>query len=226
MKKNTAQKIKSSTQKFTEIEEVKEDIILISGGHACLIVEIQATNFSLLSTSEQHAKLSAYASLLNSLSFPVQIVIRNKKVDVSSYLKLLDSEMQKLRVGSQTAQAIPGQAEKRIDYIQKYRIFVEDLIKVNTVLNKAFYMIVSYSFLEKGITGVNVKKNDFFDQAKAALHTKAESLLSQLSRIGLKSKILTEDSLIKLFYDIYNQEETPVSNLADSASANVVKSTA
>ena len=51
MKKNTAQKIKSSTQKFTEIEEVKEDIILISGGHACLIVEIQATNFSLLSTS-------------------------------------------------------------------------------------------------------------------------------------------------------------------------------
>lgn len=223
MKKNTAQKIKSSTQKFTEIEEIKEDIVLILGGHACLVIEIQATNFSLLSIDEQHAKLSAYASLLNSLSFPVQIVVRNKRVDISLYLKLLDSEVQKLRIGSRTIDAIPGQNEKRIDYIQKYRSFVENLIKVNTVLNKAFYMVVSYSFLEKGIIGVNVKKSDFFDQAKAALHTKAESLLNQLSRIGLKSKILGEDSLIRLFYDIYNQEEATISNMADAASAPVVK---
>lgn len=226
MKKNSAQKIKSSTQRFTEIEEIKEDIVLLLGGNACLVIEIQATNFSLLSATEQQAKLSAYASLLNSLSFPIQIVVRNKRVDVSSYLKMLDSEMQKLRLGTQMTQTIPGQNEKRIDYIQKYRVFVEDLIKVNTVLNKAFYMVVSYSSFEKGITGVNIKKNDFFDQAKTALHTKAESLLSQLLRLGLKSKILDEDSLIRLFYDIYNQEETTISNLAEAASAPIVKTAA
>lgn len=198
MSKQTAQKTKlGSTQKFTEIEDIKEDIVLLTGGTACIIMEVQATNFELLSQEEQYAKIAAYGSLLNSLSFPVEIVIRNKRVDISSYLKLVDSQLQK---------AQPEGSQKRTDYIKQYRNFVEELIKINTVLNKEFYAVISYSSLERGISGVAIKKEDFFTQAKTALHTKAESLLAQLGRVGLKTKILDEDGLIRLFYDIYNQE--------------------
>ncbi len=223
MKSNTAQKSRSSTQKFTEIEDIKEDIALLAGGNACLVIEVQATNFTLLSVDEQHAKLVAYASLLNSLSFPIQIIIRNKRVDISSYLKFLDAEIQKTQTSIASQTAHETGEKNRNDYIKKYRIFVEDLIKVNTVLNKAFYVVVSYSFLEKGISGVGVKKKDFFLQAKTALHTKAESLLSQLERIGLKSKITDTDGLIKLFYDIYNQEAGINSSINQTVTAPIVR---
>ncbi len=37
----------------------------------------------------------AYAELLNSLSFPVQILILSKKMDISSYLDYLDDHINK-----------------------------------------------------------------------------------------------------------------------------------
>ncbi len=227
MVSNTAQKINASTQKFTEIQDIREDIVLLSGGSACLIIEVEATNFALLSQEEQHAKIVSYASLLNSLSFPIQIVIRNKRVDISSYLKLLDREMQKLASLHTPVQEVQftSQNEKRITYIKQYKSFVEQLIKVNTVLDKTFYIIVSFSFLEKGARGIGLKKEDFFAAAKASLHTKTESLAAQLGRLGLRNKILQTDALIKLFYDIYNQGGGIGENVNDSLSAPVVKTT-
>src|ERR1035437_3399966 len=81
-----------STQKFIDITDIADDIVILGGGNACLVIEVSATNFALLSPDEQDAKIYAYASLLNSLSFPIQIVIRSKKIDISNYLKLLDTE--------------------------------------------------------------------------------------------------------------------------------------
>ena len=106
-----------STQKFTEIEDIRENVVILSGGNACLVIEVQASNFALLSKQEQDAKIVAYAALLNSLSFPIQIVVVNEKIDISSYIKLLDQESQK-----QTSnKTLSGE-------IKQYRDFVKDLV--------------------------------------------------------------------------------------------------
>lgn len=184
-------RVGSSTQSFTEIKEIFEDIVIFSKGNACLIFELTATNFALLSGPEQDAKIYAYASLLNSLSFPIQIVVRSEKLDISSYLKLLDTEATKngnTKFGQQ---------------IQKYRNFVQELVKVNSVLDKKFYIVVPFSYLES--PGASSK--NFKESAKASLHSKSSSLSSQLLRLNLKFKILEGEELAKLFYDIYNEEK-------------------
>lgn len=198
-----AQKIRASTQKFTEIEDIRDTVVLLTGNRACLLIEIQATNFSLLSPEEKQAKIFSFASFLNSLSYPIQIVIRNKRVDISSYIKRLDNELTKLSIAPHGTN---DQQQRKIAYIQQYRSFVQELIKVNTVLDKTFYIVLSFSSLEKGVSGITIKKEDFFLQAKAALHTKAESVLSQFGRLGLRSKIAEKESLVKVFYSIYNDE--------------------
>lgn len=182
-------KSKTSTQSFTEIKNIKEDMVIFESGHACLVIELNAVNFSLLSPAEQDAKIFAYASFLNSLSFPVQIVIRSKKLDISSYLRLLEQEAQK------------SQNEEASNKIKKYRDFVANLVKVNTILDKKFYMVIYYSYLEK-----LSKLGDFDEAAKAALHSKASSLSSQLARLNLRTKILQKEDLVKLFYDLYNEK--------------------
>ncbi|MBI2074506.1 MAG: hypothetical protein HYT83_01570 [Candidatus Levybacteria bacterium] len=191
-----AQKTKpkiGSTQKFTEIKDIQEDIVVLSGNQACLILELQATNFLLLSENERAVKITAYGSVLNSLSFPIQILIRSKKVNIISYLKQLDNAISTTH------------GEKLISYMKQYREFVQELIRVNTVLDKKFYVIIPFSSLEEGPGGA-LKNENFAADAKTALHTKAESLLSQLSRLSLQAKILGKEELVKLFYDIYNQE--------------------
>lgn len=208
-----------STQKFTEIKNITDNIVVFNKNTACLIIEVQASNFALLSQQEQNTKIYSYAALLNSLSFSIQIIIRNKKIDITSYLNFLDQESQKLASiesvqssGNETKQALVG--EGLAAYIKLYKNFIQELITVNSVLDKKFYIVIPYSYLEKGVTGAasTVKKeagqSDFEIAAKATLHTKADSLLSQIARLSLRAKVLQEDELIKLFYDIYNQSQT------------------
>jgi hypothetical protein len=187
-----------STQGFIEINDIIDDIVIQGGGCACLVIEVSATNFALLSPEEQDAKIYAYASLLNSLSFPIQIVIRSKKLDISNYIKLLDDERSKTQNTDLATQ------------IGLYRDFVKELVKVNTVLDKKFYIIIPYSSLEKGSsrdkTGLksNTVGGNFVIGATASLHSKAESVHTQLRRLSLKARTLNEDQLTKLFYDIFN----------------------
>lgn len=191
---------KNSTQGFTEILDIREDIVLMRGGEACILIELQASNFALLSGEEQDAKVFGYAGLLNSLSFPVQIVIRSKKVNILPYVDSLGE------AAKQTTN------EKLAKNILQYKEFVEKLVTSATVLDKQFFFVISYSLLEEGLGGVTkISKTDesnmedFFVRARASLHTKAESLLSQIDRMNLRAKVVEKTQLISVFRDIYNE---------------------
>lgn len=196
----------NSTQKFIEISDISDDIVVLENGNACSIIEVEATNFDLLSADEQDARIYAYSSLLNSLSFSIQIVIRSKQLDISSYLKTLEDKVKST------------QSQRLASQINLYKNFVANLIKINTVLDKKFYIVVSYSSLEQGAAGTKqalIKNNDsiFLIGAKSALHSKTETIHTQLRRVNLKANTLAKDELIKLFHDIFNDGKLDSSNI-------------
>jgi len=184
---------KGSTQEFTEIVDIQEDIVLMRGGNACLLVELQSTNFALLSGEEQDAKVFGYAGLLNSLSFPIQIMIESKQVDIVPYISSL-GEAAKVASNPKLAQNIT-----------QYKEFVEKLVTSNLVLDKRFFIVISYSLLEEGVSAITKfsgkDTKDFFIKASAGLHTKAESLLSQIDRMAIKAKVVEREGLLRLFQD-------------------------
>jgi hypothetical protein len=195
-----AQKIHSTTQKFTEIVDFVGSVVVMNGGNACMVIELTASNFSLLSKREQDVKIFSYASLLNSLSFPMQILIRNKRMDITSYLRDLDQII------------LNTKNEQLANYIEYYRAFIQEMVSVNTVLNKSFYIIIPYSSLEQGATGVmqtqqntRLQIETFAQTAHKMLEEKAIILLAQIQKFSVTAKILEKEDLIKLFYDIYNE---------------------
>ncbi len=187
----------SSTQGFTEIEDIVDNIVILKGGSAAIVIEITASNFALLSKRDQDTKLFAYAAFLNSLTFPVQILIRNKRVDISSYLKLLEDQ--------ETKTQNPLLARQ----IHLYREFIHEMVKINVVLNKTFYVILSYSSLEEGVTGSIPRglsqKDIFIMNAKKALYAKADATHGQLRRFAVATKTLEKKDLVQLFYDVFNE---------------------
>ena len=76
----TAAKIKASTQEHLDIDDVIEDLVLLKTGWVALVISTTAVNFDLLSEAEQDATIYAYGALLNSLTFPIQILIRTKTI--------------------------------------------------------------------------------------------------------------------------------------------------
>jgi len=196
--------IRASTQEFLEIEDIKDDLVITRNGSCCLILQVSAINFGLLSEEEQDAIISAYASLLNSLSFSLQIIIVSKRKDISSYLASLQRAEEKTVEG------------KIREQIRKYRDFIEQTVRKSNVLDKNFYLVVPFFSLELGPQGaakVIVRKGGpplpkeyILERAKTALLPKREFLIHQLSRIGLKAFQLNTEGLIQLFYDLYNPE--------------------
>ncbi|HUW21191.1 MAG TPA: hypothetical protein VMW41_00850 [Candidatus Bathyarchaeia archaeon] len=195
--------IKSSTQKFLEIEDIKDGIIMLMGGSCLLVLTTTAVNFGLLSEQEQDTAIYAYGSLLNSLTFSIQILIRSKRKDISSYLKLLEAQEKK----------ITGALLK--EQIQRYRKFIQETVQVNNVLEKKFYIIIPMSFLELGVSktvGSKIKKTGnlpypkeyIIEKAKTNLYPKRDHLFRLFNRLGLRSRQLNTQELVRLFFEIYN----------------------
>jgi hypothetical protein len=206
--KNSAQKTKATTQKFIEILDIVDDVVLLASGYACSVIEVKATNFALLSPEEQNVRVLSYSSLLNSLSFPIQVFIRSKKIDISSYIRLLDDESKK------------SQNELLKNHIKLYAAFVQELVKVNAVLDKKFYIAIPYSGLEGGI---GMDQNDFYLSAKAKLATKAEGLHAMLRRMNLAAKTLGKEELVRLFHEIYNGDIEQIDQIAQNIKYPIVK---
>ena len=197
--------VRTSTQKFLDLEDIQNDIVLLKSGACALILQVTAVNFGLLSEGEQDALIYAYAGLLNSLTFPIQIVVRSKRKDISSYLRLLKEQEPRLKK--------PILREQ----MRKYREFVETTVRENQVLDKKFYIAISFSPLELGVSstlsqtfkpqkGLPFPKPQLFEQAKTNLDPKKAQLERQLNRLGLKSRQLTTQEILQLFYSLYNPE--------------------
>lgn len=203
-------KINSTTQDFTDIVDIIDDVVLLKGKNACSILEVSSVNFFLLSSDEQNARIYGYMSLINSLSFAIQILIISKRVDMGIYLKLLDQKITTI------------QNLKLKDHLTMYRQFVDELVKNEGLLDKKIYIVVPYSYLEatvtltaqktapqKAQTGAT-KPSAFSEQARDALVSKRAVIQAQVERMGLMARPLGHEELIKLFYEIFNNETITV----------------
>lgn len=194
--------IRASTQDFTEIEDIDQDLVLFADGSVCLVISTTAVNFGLLSEREQEAIIYAYAGLLNSLSFPIQLLIRSQHKDVTNYLKLLEEQ--------ERQQKNP----KLVTSIHSYRLFVEATVKEKEVLDKNFYVVIPFSRLELGVSskilfggkkqGLPYPKEHIFERATMVLFPKRDHLIRLLGRIGLRARQLTSEQLMKFFFATYN----------------------
>lgn len=187
--------IRSSTQDFTEIVAVQDDIIVLKDYSACTIIASGTTNFVLLSLEEQEGMIASYASLLNSLSFPVQISIISKKMDVAVYVEYLEKKI------------IEQSDAKLATKLKEYKEFIQSMVKKNTILEKKFYFAIPFSPLEMGIAGTqkqSITLPYLITRAKTSLYPKRDHLLRLLQRTGIEGKILYEQEIVELFYNLYN----------------------
>jgi len=191
--------LKASTQSFIEIEEIKDDIVLMKDFSAATVVEISAVNFWLLSQEEQNSIIYAYAGLLNSLSFPIQILIVSKRMDISAYLDYLENKINK-----QTNDLLKNR-------LNSYREFIKAVVKINTVLEKRFFFVVPFSPLELGVSGANtssLNKEYVLSRAKTSLYPKRDNLIRLLAKIGLKGTVLQQQQLTEIYFNLYNPSLT------------------
>lgn len=190
-----------STQEVIKFAEIREGVVILKDGNLRQVLLCSSVNFDLKSEQEQDAIIYRYQSFLNSLEFPIQILMQSKKLDLSNYLAKLDKVSKE-----QTNELLKYQTEDYVDFVRK-------LVDVANIMDKRFYVVVPYlvppkiSPLGKKSESAAVLNYDEFKKYKTELEQRIQVVQGGLNSIGVRTAVLDTQQLIELYYNVYNPEE-------------------
>ena len=191
---------------------------MVKDGSFRQVIMVGGVNFSLKSEMEQNIITQGYQTFLNSIDFPLQILIHSRKVNIDKYIETL---MDRKEV---------EQSPILQNQIDEYTKFVQGFVEKNAIMEKVFLVIVSFypaSMLPsatKSVSGVMAlfggkkktgavetarlaeEAEKMFDENLAQLSQRTAQVTSGLVNIGLEATVLEDEQLIELFYNFYNPQ--------------------
>ena len=193
------------THSFVDIADIKNGVVILKNRALRAVLEVSSINFELKSQDEQKAIIYAFQNFLNSLDFPIQIVVQSRKLDIKQYL----SELEELKA-DQDNELLNIQTTEYIE-------FIRGLVDMANIMTKNFYISIPFSsfeakrdtFLQKMKTALKPpKKVKFTEKAfsryREQLWQRVEHVAGGLSGMSLKVSPLSTEELLELFYKLYN----------------------
>lgn len=215
----------TGVQRFLPIAEIKQDTVLLKGGGLRAVLAVGSMNFSLKSDDEQQAIIVSYQQFLNTLAFPLQIVVRSTKLNVDGYVKDLEE-----RAGKQEN---PLLKEQTLDYAR----FIERLVDVSDIMQKRFFVVVpvdppgikNVSFMSKLFGWLSpsdtrekaLARKRLFDDQTMKLRDRVNIVKAGLANVGCPAERLTTQELIELFYSVYNPKTSQEQKLPGAGEMNL-----
>ena len=190
-----------STQKFLPFWEIRDDLLVLKNGWVRAILKTTSINFNLKSEDEQKSLILSYQWFLNTLSFPIQIYIRSKKLDIDDYVKSIE-----LMWETQTNALLKDQTNEYAQYVKKqfYVIVPIDWISSEKTGFLDFIKDVFWSW-DDSVSDVRIRL-DKFEKLKDKLKPRVASIISWLANMWLKVNQISTVEIIDLLYQIYNPE--------------------
>jgi len=211
-----------STQNTLLFSEMRENMIIMSDGSFRAVIECESINFDLMSSREREGIEFSYQNFINSLYFPIQILVRSRRVDIGPYLDRL-------------ADIRRNQDNMLLNVLMDdYMDFIDVLAQVANIRDKCFYVVVPYypagdtnafkqqtkglfSSFFSGKKEATVTKIDqvTYTKAKDEIKNRIDSVMSGLFQIGVKSWQLNTRQLGELFYTSYNPDTSSRESLSE-----------
>lgn len=196
-----------TTQAHLPIAEIRDGVVVLKDGTLRKVLLTSSINFALKSEDEQNALISSYVGFLNSLDFPLQIVVQSRRLQIQPYLDKLS-----VREKEQQNELLRVQ-------IADYRAFVQELVDIGQIMTKRFYVVVPYDPLSNKKKGFFARfqealkpssvirlKEERFRKRKEDLELRVRQVMGGLQGMGLEVVELDTQSLIELYYAAFNPD--------------------
>ena len=220
--KGNKKSIKESTQLYLKIAEIHDDTVVLKNGGLRSVLKSSSINLNLKSEAEQNAVIYSYQNFLNSLEFPIQIVIRSKKLDLDHYIEKLK------KIG--VAQTNPLLQKQTFEYIE----YISRLVDYADIMEKEFYVVIpqdplgqesksfyrtfmDYMFPEDTVAKVKSRQKTFAE-LKKRLKERTNTVRAGLESCNLRVQELNTQELIELFYETYNPNTSRAQKLKEEES--------
>jgi hypothetical protein len=191
------------TQDFVPVEEVRNGVVILKNGGYRGIMMCSSLNFALKSDDEQRAIIGGFQNFLNTLDFPVQIVVHSRKTDIRPYLNLLQERMDR-----QTSELMRIQ-------LREYIAFIRNFIEGADIMTKTFYVVVPYTPVSISAATGNLPflgsrereaqgGDRSFEETRIQLEQRMALVSGGLAASGLRAVPLGTEEIIELLYRSFN----------------------
>jgi type IV secretory pathway VirB4 component len=222
----TAPRNPNSSQNSLLIAELRDSMTIMNDGSMRAVIACQSINFDLMSDREREAVEYSYQNFLNSLYFPIQIMIRSQKVDIGPYLDLLE------RIRRDQDNMLLGVLMD--DYIS----FIGALAQETNIMDKSFFIVVPYYPSGDMSGAINQSKNMLgslfgstqqqrirideatYNKSKDEIRNRVQTVVNGLLQIGIRSSQLNTKELGELYYNVYNPDTAVREPLGDFNTMN------
>lgn len=207
------------SQRFLDVAEIRDDIVIMRDGTLRAVLLVSSINFSLKSVDEQNAIVQAYMQFLNGLDYPIQVVIQSRRMNIDNYMRQLDESEKNL------------QSDLLKRQIHDYKDFVVQLVKLGDIMQKRFYVVVPLNpatdkgTVQKGFaqrlaeifspTIVGKLTEERFQKLQFDLSLRVNQIIGGLSSMSLNAVALDTQSLIEMLYTVYNPELFETQRMTD-----------
>jgi len=212
----------ASTQRYLPIAEIKEDTVVLKNGGLRAVLRVNSLNFNLKSEIEQQGIIAGYQSFVNTLIFPVQIIVRSTRLNIDPYIQ----DMRKRAEGQKSALL----KEQTVDYAN----FMEKLVDIADIMQKSFYLVVPVdapskakrNLIQRFLEWINVddtrskalQRSREFHAYSKMLRDRITLIQSGLENVGITMRRLKTEELVQLYYSMYNpvtSEKQKFKNIED-----------
>lgn len=205
---------KIPTQNLVDIAEVKQGVVYLKNNSLCRVLMVGGINFDLKSEAEQQQILNAFQNFLNTLDYSVQFLIHSRKINIQSYLEKIEG-----RYREENNELLKIQINEYIDFIKNF-------VTENPIIIKSFFVAVRYDasplmdkggffsiFKSVGKGGNKAVLDASVETNVQQLAYRTEQVLNGLAQVGLHVEPLDDQSVIELFYNLYNPQLVDKSEL-------------
>lgn len=202
----------NSTQNALLLSEIRDNLAIMNDGSMRAVVTCRSINFDLMSSREREAVEYSYQNFLNSLYFPIQVLVRSQRVDIGPYLDKL------VKLRREQDNMLLGVLME--DYID----FISAISQETNIMDKSFFVIIPYYPGGNVDSAVNTSKNLLsnlfapqtqqriridevtFNKAKDELRNRVSTVVNGLMQIGIRGTALNTKELGELYYNVYNPD--------------------
>lgn len=190
----------ATTQSLLEILDIKDGVLILKDKSLREILIVSSINFPLKSNIEQEAILYQFQNFLNSLDFPIQILVQSRRVNITGYIDQIKS-LENLQ---------PNPLLK--NQVREYCKFISELVGGGKIFTKSFFIIIPYYI---PIYELKKEKEDYlsedtFERARYQLAQRRDFIMMGLARCGLDSFPLGTREVIEFLWNLYHLAESEV----------------
>lgn len=201
-----------TTQALLGIKGFRNNMLVLANGDYRAVIKVGGVNIALLATMDQKRIYEDFKELLNSLRFPIQVLIRLRRQDIDSYLDFLSDRITDIPEGPLRT------------YCKSYGDWVEDKVETSRLISRERYIVVPYgsTIMDAGLKklmklgGLEEEEelsSDISEILESISH-RVDTITTGLSRMGLQWDLLKAEELKNLIYESWNPKLSEVQRVA------------